>query len=99
VSIESFKEALLQRYPRLFVRGPNDEAYDCGPDQLHIAGELMGDGSDLNAQGERLFDYYALDPHESTYIFGVHKEVHTLANEHGVFTEWRNTAVLGVYPI
>lgn len=99
MSIHTFKAALLQRYPNLFVR--DDPDFVQGADELYIAGELHGDGSDLNERGERLFDYFAQGPGyvESNYFGGVHHEINDLAQLHDVFIEWRDCASLGVYPV
>lgn len=100
MSVQSFKTDLLARYPGLFVRGPNDEDFECGPEELYIAAELRGDGSDVDNLGRQLFDYYAFehDPHERRYVMGVLHEVRDLAEEHKVFIEWLNCASIGVYP-
>jgi hypothetical protein len=101
VSVQTFKAALLARYPKLFVKDHNDgDGWVRGPDELYIAAELMGDGSDLDSEGRPLFDHYAFehDPKEVHYVFGVHREVHNLAIRHKVFIEWRDGGSVGVYP-
>jgi hypothetical protein len=49
--------------------------------------------------GCRLFDYYAEDNKEITYVFGVHREIGGVLDKNGWFGEWYDTGTMFFYPI
>lgn len=108
MSVETLFHAIKAQYPRLFVktRAQFEAASKAEEDRLRddfslglwMSGELTGDGSDIAANDLPLFYYYANDPHEDNYTFGIHHEIDNLAKEHGCWFEWYDCGTLMVYP-
>ena len=69
-----------------------------------ISGEGAGrddwfyEGSkDYASDGMDWAEYYTEDYREEWSVFGVHKEIIEVLDKHGLFAEWYNAGVLGVY--
>ncbi len=76
------------KYPKLHAKPSED--FDGRPDGIWCSGE---DGTQA-ADGFALFDYYAEDFKEVRYIFGVHKEIRDLLDQHGYYAEWHDAGTL-----
>ena len=85
-------DIIRAKYPKLFLK--TTEEFDGSENGIWSSGE-NGD----QATDERpLFDYYAQDYNEEIYIFGVHKEIRELLEEHGWFAEWHDAGTIMFYP-
>jgi hypothetical protein len=62
--------------------------------------DLFYEGSkDLASDGMDWAEYYSEDRNEEWSVMGVHREILVILDKHGLFAEWCNAAVLGVYDI
>ena len=85
---EKLMEILKAKYPEMFMR--TTEEFNGSQGGIWSSGE---DG--LPAEdGMPLFEYYAQDPQERRYIFGVHKEIYNFLEEHGWFAEWNDPGTI-----
>lgn len=69
-----------------------------------ISGEIYGRDSgfyqgskDYAADGMEWASYYTTDYNEKYSMFGVHNNINDLLRKHGLYAEWINAGVLGVY--
>jgi len=62
---------------------------------FEISAETHADASN----GLPWADYYWIDPKGEQAIFGVNKLLDAELERHGLYAEWINPGVLGVYPI
>lgn len=94
MSLQTFHEAVLQRWPKLFVRDTPE--FDAAPgERLYFSGEPYGDGRDVASDGRQLFDYYQHEMQD--YEFGVHPEIRKLAEQHDCWFEWQTCGSLFAY--
>ncbi len=82
-SREKLIDILSAKYPKLPLRPAEDFRKDFNGG-IWSSGEHGIEATD----GFRLFDYYAEDWREITYILGVHREIYELLESHGWFAEW-----------
>lgn len=80
---------LEEKYPKMFMR--TTEEFRAG-----YGGGIWSSGEDglPAADGLPLFEYYAEDAREVTYILGVHREIYNLLEEHGWFAEWHDPGTI-----
>jgi hypothetical protein len=69
-----------------------------------ISGEKYGHDNgfyeghiDHASDGMDWAEYYSEDYTEAWSVFGVHNEINAILDKHGLFAEWYNAGVLGVY--
>ena len=85
---EKLMEILKAKYPAMFMR--TTEEFNGSQGGIWSSGE-----DELPAEdGMPLFEYYAQDPQERRYIFGVHKEIYNFLEEHGWFAEWNDPGTI-----
>jgi hypothetical protein len=86
-------EKIGEKYPKLFIR--TTEQFNGGLHGIWSSGE----NGDLAKDGKPLFHYYAQDPTEKTYVFGVHKEIGNFLEKNGWYAEWYDCGTIMFYPI
>lgn len=91
-SREEMIKTLWKTYPKLFVS--ITEKFDRN-DKGGIW--IMAEGGEKDSEGLELFDYYAEDPQENFYIFGVRKHLHYWAEEKGWGFEWYDAGTIMLY--
>ena len=71
-----------------------------------ISGEVYGcdDGfyqgsKNYAADGMEWAEYYSTDYQESYSVFGVHNSIRAILEKNGLYSEWINGGVLGVYSL
>jgi hypothetical protein len=69
-----------------------------------ISGELYGRDNgfyeghkDYASDGMEWANYYSEDYNENWSRFGVHNEINDILDKYGLYAEWYNAGVLGVY--
>lgn len=90
---EKLIKLLEDKYPKMLIR--TTEEFNGSKGGIWTSGE---DGLE-SKDGLRLFDYYAEDYKEKTYIFGVHKEIENFLNKHGWFAEWNDPGTIMFWKI
>ena len=87
-------EMLEGIYPK--IKLANSEEFDGSKKGIWVRSTEDG----MTAKdGCRLFDYYAEDNREITYVFGVHREIGDVLEKNGWFGEWYDTGTMFFYPI
>ena len=81
-------EKLEKKFPKLDVR-PSEE-FDG-----HVGGLWITNASEATgANGLPLFDYYAEDNNEVTYVMSIHRDLITVLDSEGFFAEPHDTGTL-----
>jgi len=92
---EELVAELNKKYPKLNLRDSED--FESGyKNCIWVAGTEDG----ITAKDEfPLFDYYAEDPQEKRYVFGVHKELGDILDKAGWYAEWHDAGTCFLGPI
>ena len=93
-SRENLIELLEAKFPK--IRLAESEMFDGSKNGIWVRSTEDG----MTAKdGHKLFDYYAMDNKEIRYVFGVHREIGDVLEEHGWYGEWYDTGTMFFYPI
>jgi hypothetical protein len=83
--------AIKNEFDITFMR--TSEEFNGDPGGIWISAE----NGDTNKDGLLLIDYYTRNPEH--YLFGVHKDLTNLLNQHDYFAEFEDAGTLMAWPI
>jgi hypothetical protein len=89
---ESLMAKLEKKYPKMFLR--TTEEFDGGSGGIWTSAEnIVLDNSRMP-----LFNYYADDYNEVSYIMGVRKSLHDFLEKNGWYCEFYDAGTVMIYP-
>ena len=83
--------AIKNEFDVTFMR--TSEEFNGDPGGIWISAE----NGDTNKDGLLLIDYYTRNPEH--YLFGVHKDLTNLLNQHDYFAEFEDPGTVTIWPI
>jgi len=90
---EQMMEIIRAKYPKLFMK--TTEEFDGSKGGIWSSCENGDEAGDERP----LFNYYAEDYKEKTYVLGVHREIGDLLEKNGWYAEWYDAGTIMFYLI